>query len=80
MNEVSKMCGCIGPQNGEPLCPCRMTNVRQVDGRWVETIDHGPVRPPLASTPAGLAAIELYRAARDRGQNDFGRRDPAEWR
>lgn len=39
------MCGCIGPQNGEPLCPCRMRGLRQVDGRWVETIDHGPVRP-----------------------------------
>lgn len=38
-------CGCVGPQDGQPLCPCRMRGVREVNGRWVETIDHGPVRP-----------------------------------
>lgn len=36
-------CGCVGPKKGQPLCPCRMRNVRNVNGRWVETIDHGPV-------------------------------------
>lgn len=43
--EVSlRACGCIGPQNGNPKCPCMMQNMRQVNGRWIETIDHGPVR------------------------------------
>ena len=28
-------CGCIGPQNGEPLCPCAMRGVKVVDGRYV---------------------------------------------
>jgi hypothetical protein len=35
-------CFCVGPQNGEPLCPCRMRHVQVKDGRYVETIDHGP--------------------------------------
>lgn len=35
-------CGCIGPQEGAPLCPCRMRNVQIVNGRYVETIDLGP--------------------------------------
>lgn len=39
----SRMCGCIGPQDGNPRCPCMMQNMRQVNGRWVEVIDHGPV-------------------------------------
>lgn len=51
--QTATMCGCIGPQNGEPLCPCRMRGVRQIDGRWVETIDHGPVRAhvPMRRAP-----------------------------
>lgn len=39
-----KECFCIGPQAGAPLCPCRMRHVQVKDGRYVETIDHGPVR------------------------------------
>lgn len=35
-------CFCIGPQNGQPLCPCRMASVEIRDGRYVEIIDHGP--------------------------------------
>lgn len=39
-------CGCIGPQRGEPYCPCRMRGVIQRDGRWIEPErDLGPVRP-----------------------------------
>lgn len=39
-----RSCFCIGPQNGQPKCPCMMVNMRQIDGRWVEVIDHGPVK------------------------------------
>ena len=35
-------CHCVGPQNGQPLCPCRMGSVSVRDGRYVEVIDHGP--------------------------------------
>ena len=28
-------CNCIGPQNGEPRCPCAMRGVQVVDGRYV---------------------------------------------
>lgn len=38
-------CGCIGPQRGEPYCPCRMRGVIERDGRWIEPErDLGPVR------------------------------------
>jgi len=42
-----KECFCIGPKDGQPLCPCRMRNVQIKDGRYVEMIDHGPVRDGL---------------------------------
>lgn len=35
-------CNCIGPQNGKPVCPCRMRNVIVKDGRYVEVRDLGP--------------------------------------
>jgi len=38
----SRACNCIGPQDGQPPCPCRMRNVKVVDGRYVQVIDHGP--------------------------------------
>jgi len=31
-----KACFCIGPQNGEPLCPCRMVSVVIKNGRYVQ--------------------------------------------
>jgi hypothetical protein len=37
-------CNCIGPQNGQPACPCAMRNVRIVDGRWVRIEDLGPAK------------------------------------
>lgn len=43
---ATRACNCIGPQNGEPYCPCMMRNVVERDGRWVRTeTDLGPVRP-----------------------------------
>jgi hypothetical protein len=41
----TRMCNCMGPQDGAPLCPCRMMNVKVVSGRYVETLDHGPAPP-----------------------------------
>lgn len=43
-----RFCFCIGPQNGDPLCPCRMHGVTIRDGRYVEIIDHGPAKPKLS--------------------------------
>jgi len=43
---AAQACGCIGPQNGEPYCPCAMRarRVYQRDGRWIEPEkDLGPV-------------------------------------
>lgn len=39
-------CFCVGPQNGNPVCPCRMRNMKRRNGRWVEEHDFGPVSPP----------------------------------
>jgi len=37
-------CNCIGPQNGQPLCPCQMRGVVERDGRYVRPEqDLGPV-------------------------------------
>ena len=36
-------CNCIGPQNGDPVCPCQMRGVVEVDGRYVRITDLGPV-------------------------------------
>jgi hypothetical protein len=41
-----EVCHCVGPRNGEPLCPCKMRDVKIVDGRYVmPERDLGPVRP-----------------------------------
>ena len=37
-------CNCVGPQNGEPKCPCMMRGVIERAGRWVEPErDLGPI-------------------------------------
>ena len=42
-------CNCMGPQNGQPLCPCRMRDVKTIDGRYVRVEDLGP--DPTAEEP-----------------------------
>lgn len=32
----SRACNCIGPQNGQPRCPCMMEGIIQRDGKWVQ--------------------------------------------
>lgn len=39
---VATQCNCIGPQNGQPVCPCQMRFVKVIDGRYVKTTDLGP--------------------------------------
>lgn len=44
--DISGACCCMGPQNGEPYCPCRMRSlgVKKKNGRWVvPEQDLGPV-------------------------------------
>lgn len=40
---VPKECYCVGPQNGDPVCPCRMRDVTIEDGRYVRKHNLGPV-------------------------------------
>jgi len=38
------VCNCVGPQDGEPKCPCMMTDVIRRDGRWIQKErDLGPI-------------------------------------
>lgn len=39
-------CGCMGPQNGEPVCPCAMKYVKVVDGHYIQITDLGKVGDP----------------------------------
>ena len=54
MNEP-KLCGCIGPQNGQPLCPCAMKTVMIVRGRYIRPAqDLGPVEVALVGSAKEL--------------------------
>lgn len=39
-----RACHCIGPQNGQPVCPCAMRGVTVEDGRYVQRSNLGPVK------------------------------------
>lgn len=39
-----RACNCIGPQNGQPKCPCMMRNVRIIDGEYVQITRLGKVK------------------------------------
>lgn len=39
-------CNCIGPQSGQPLCPCAMRGVQIIEGRYVRVEDLGPAPVP----------------------------------
>ena len=56
-------CNCIGPQNGEPLCPCQMRSVFIEDGRWVRRIDLGPA--PKQRIKGGHGEYESLDEVRD---------------
>jgi hypothetical protein len=37
------VCGCLGPMNGDPVCPCAMQWMEKVAGQWYRIIEHrGP--------------------------------------
>ena len=42
--ESMRMCNCIGPQDGKPVCPCAMQGVEVKDGRYVRVLDLGEVK------------------------------------
>lgn len=48
LQQELRTCGCIGPQNGEPLCPCQMRGVQIKDGRYVRIQDLGPAPKGVA--------------------------------
>lgn len=43
---AGRLCNCVGPQDGQPLCPCQMGGLIMRDGNWIrpEKIV-APVRP-----------------------------------
>ena len=45
-NKQTHICNCVGPQNGQPLCPCAMRGVIVRDGRYIQPErDLGPATP-----------------------------------
>lgn len=40
--DYPKSCCCVGPQNGQPLCPCQMKSTKVINGRLVKVTDLGP--------------------------------------
>jgi hypothetical protein len=45
IRDEPRACFCIGPQDGDPVCPCRMRYLVVENGRYVEKIDRGPAKP-----------------------------------
>lgn len=43
IDTVARVCHCVGPKNGQPLCPCAMRGVEIRDGHYVRVQDLGPV-------------------------------------
>lgn len=41
LGDLPHACNCIGPQNGDPVCPCQMRSVSIRNGRYVRVIDLG---------------------------------------
>ncbi len=62
--EAMSGCYCVGPQNGEPLCPCRMRAVLMIEGRYVELMDYGPIPPLPVRPPRPMVAGDIYRKAK----------------
>jgi hypothetical protein len=51
MSSTNGLCNCIGPQNGQPLCPCKMSRVIERNGRYIiPEQDLGPVVKQVPST------------------------------
>lgn len=54
------MCNCIGPQNGQPKCPCQMRGLIQRDGRWIQPeVDLGPVTNTPHRLDAGFTMAHI---------------------
>lgn len=54
----TRMCNCVGPQNGQPRCPCMMRYVTTRDGRWIEPErDLGPVGPNVALPTMSIGCV-----------------------
>lgn len=47
-----QQCFCVGPQNGDPVCPCQMRQVNVRNGRLVREIDLGPAPTARKIDPA----------------------------
>ena len=53
----SDACACMGPRNGDPVCPCRMGWVERVNGRWWKITEH---RSPNGVTHSAALMEETH--------------------
>lgn len=61
---VNAACHCVGPQNGEPVCPCRMRMVTVEDGKFIE-------RKVLGNVPPNYTKYSDVRTTDTRGENGW---------
>lgn len=47
-------CGCMGPQNNEPLCPCAMKMVETVNGKYYRIVETPVDGTSIKYTATGL--------------------------
>lgn len=54
--DVASPCFCVGPQRGEPVCPCAMRTVQIINGRYVKpAVDLGPAPTEKSSALDNMA-------------------------
>lgn len=56
----SRSCNCIGPQNGQPFCPCRMSSLVRIPG--VGLVQVMVPEKPLLEPPADAEVAQAERA------------------
>lgn len=49
-------CGCMGPQDDQPVCPCAMAYVEVVNGEYYQIVEH---RSPDGITHTAICLGEV---------------------
>ncbi len=59
--ELPSACYCMGPQGGEPLCPCQMRaqGIFERDGQWIRPAQPEQVVGPLMALDRVIPVSKL---------------------
>jgi len=68
-------CNCMGPQLGQPVCPCEMDYVKVVGGRYIYQKDLGPapIRSGVQSIldPTTMTPVKIFTVSGDDSEEHF---------